>query len=309
MKNFNSDIIVSVIIRCFNEEKHIGNLLSSLKNQTLKNYEVIIVDSGSTDQTVYIAKQFSPTIVHISPDEFTFGYSLNKGCSAAKGDFFVIASAHVLPYHETWLEEMIKPFHDAKVGVTYGKQIGNHTTKFSEHQVFAQQFPDKSNYQQTTPFCNNANAAIRRTIWEQHHYDETLSGLEDVEMGKWVIENDYRLAYNANAAIIHIHEETPGKILNRYKREAIALKQIFPDSHLRITEFVSLWMSNMALDILRAAKQRKLFSCLTDIVMFRTMQYLGTYQGIHNRSPLTHEMIMRFYYPRKPQRFTKSSSS
>ncbi len=299
------NVIVSIIIRCFNEEKHIGNLLQKIQQQTLKHIEVVIVDSGSTDKTLEIAKEYSVSIVHINPEEFTFGFSLNKGCAAATGEYLVMASAHVLPVSEVWLEELIKPFQDPRIALSYGRQIGNHTTKYSEHQVFRQQFPEESNFRQTTPFCNNANAAIRRSIWEKHPYDEMLTGLEDLAMGKKVIDDGYLLAYNANAAIIHIHEESPKKILNRYKREAIALKKIFPDSHLSLTEFISLWLSNAVLDLLRAAREGKLLGNASDILMFRTMQYFGTYQGIHNRSPLTHEMIMRFYYPRKPKRFQK----
>lgn len=292
--------LVSVIIRCFNEEKHIGNLLRALQFQTVKDYEAIIVDSGSNDSTLQIAKSYAARIVTISPKNFTFGFSLNQGCAAARGAIFVIASAHVLPMHERWLEELIKPFTDSKVAIVYGRQIGNSITKFSEHQVFAQQFPETSNFRQQTPFCNNANAAIRREIWEKRNFDETLSGLEDLDMGVWVIKNGYYLAYNADAAIVHIHEETPRKIFNRYKREAIALKKILPDSHLSLWEFLWVWISNMLLDLLRSMKQRTFFRSFAEIMMFRTMQYWGMYSGIHNRSPLTHEMIMRFYYPRRP---------
>ena len=121
-------------------------------------------------------------------------------------------------------------------------------------------------------------------------------------MGSWILEKGFVLAYNAQATIIHIHEETPKKIFNRYKREAIALKNIFPDSHLSFVEFVLLWMSNVLLDLLRSLKQGKFISNIIEILVFRTMQYLGTYRGIHNRSPLTHEMIMKFYYPRKLKR-------
>lgn len=305
MNNGTQNVIVSIVIRCFNEEKHIGNLLASLQHQTLRSFETIIVDSGSTDRTLEIASAYPVTIVRIKPEEFTFGFSLNKGCAAATGEFIVMASAHVLPVHATWLEEMVRPFSDPEVMISYGKQVGNHFTKFSEHQVFAQQFPDESNFRQTTPFCNNANCAIRTSFWKKYPYDEELTGLEDLAMGKRVIDDGHLLAYNAQAAIYHIHEETPQKILNRYKREAIALKRIFPDSHLTFTEFVSLWVSNATLDILRAVQQRKFFANAGEIMMFRTMQYFGTYQGIHNRSPLTHEMMMRFYYPRKPQRFKK----
>jgi len=297
----NKNELVSIIIRCFNEEKHIGRLLDSIQKQTYDNYEIVVVDSGSTDATLNVVRNYPATIVNIKPEEFTFGFSLNKGCEAAKGKYLVMASAHVIPIDNMWLSEMVRPFADPSVGIVYGRQIGNHLTKFSEHQVFAQQFPVVSNFEQTTPFCNNANCAILRSVWEKYLYDESLTGLEDLDIGKKVIQDGKVIAYNANAAIHHLHEETPQKIFNRYKREAIALKRIFPDSHLYLLECLYLWLSNLSLDILRAIKNHKLIGNFLDIIVFRTMQYFGTYSGIHTRSQVTHEMLMRFYYPRKPQ--------
>ncbi|MGA9405708.1 MAG: glycosyltransferase [Bacteroidota bacterium] len=296
---------VSVIIRCFNEEKHIGNLLQALQEQTLRSLDVIVVDSGSTDGTLSIVNNFSARIITIKPEDFSFGYSLNEGCKVARGEFFVIASAHVIPVDETWLEELIKPLRDPAVAVAYGRQLGNYLTKFSEHQVFSQQFPKESNFKQTSPFCNNANAAIRRSVWERHHYDESLTGLEDVEMGKWVLNNGFVLAYNVTASVIHIHEETPKKIFNRYKREAIALKRIFPDSHMKLNEFLSLLARSIFSDQMRALKSGKIFRCFFEIFVFRSMQYWGTYTGINSRSELTHEMMIRFYYPRNLEKLEK----
>jgi glycosyltransferase involved in cell wall biosynthesis len=298
---------VSIIIRCYNEEKHIGNLLEKIFQQTWLHKEIIIVDSGSTDNTVSIAKKFSVTIVPITPEEFTFGYSLNQGCAVATGDFFIIASAHVIPVRNDWIEQLIKPFENSQVALVYGRQIGNDVTKFSEHQIFLKQFPPQSNYDQQIPYCNNANAAIRKQHWNEHRYNETLSGLEDIEWAKWAHEQQYRIVYNAEATIIHIHEEQPKQILNRYTREAIALKKLFPDSQMSVGKFLFLFLSNTFLDWGRALKHRVFFKNVCEIVMMRYYQYLGTYKGLKIQSPVTHEMIVTFYYPRKPAILLKNN--
>ncbi|MBM4166291.1 MAG: glycosyltransferase family 2 protein [Ignavibacteria bacterium] len=298
---------VSIIIRCYNEEKHIGNLLEKIFQQTWLNKEIIIVDSGSTDNTVEIAKKFSVTVVTITPEEFTFGYSLNQGCTVATGDFFVIASAHIIPVQSDWIEQLVKPFENSNVALVYGRQIGNEVTKFSEHQIFLKQFPAISNFNQSIPYCNNANAAIRRELWLQHKYDETLSGLEDIEWAKWAQKQQYRIAYNAEATIIHIHEEHPKQILNRYMREAVALKKIFPDSQMSFLKFLFLFLSNTFLDWGRALKHQVFLKNVCEIVMMRYYQYLGTYKGLKMQSPLTHEMIVTFYYPRKPAILLKNN--
>ena len=99
---------VSIIIRCYNEEAHIGRLLSGIEQQANKDVEVIIVDSGSTDETVSIASQYATSILTIDKENFSFGHSLNIGCEAAKGEFLVFASAHVYPLYDDWIERLIQ---------------------------------------------------------------------------------------------------------------------------------------------------------------------------------------------------------
>ncbi|HEX9838402.1 MAG TPA: glycosyltransferase, partial [Anaerolineales bacterium] len=84
----------SIVIRAFNEDKHIGRLLEGIQHQTANDVEVILVDSGSSDATVSIAESYGAKTVHIPPQEFTFGRSLNLGIQFAKSEFIVIASAH-----------------------------------------------------------------------------------------------------------------------------------------------------------------------------------------------------------------------
>jgi len=289
---------VSLIIRCFNEERHIGTLLEEVCRQTVRDPQVIVVDSGSTDGTLDIVSKFPVRLVRVSPADFTFGYSLNQGCRLATGAYLVIASAHVVPCGRDWLQRLIDPFADPRVALVYGRQVGDARTRFSEHQLLAKQYPRHSNLDQPTPFCNNANAAVRRSLWLQHPYNEELSGLEDLAWGKWAVERGHRIAYNAEAMVVHIHEETPAQIQRRHMREALALKQIFPDSHVTFWQFVALLISNVGRDMIAAMRQRRLTGAFYEILMFRAMQYWGTYRGMNYRSPLTHELITKFYYPR-----------
>ena len=97
----------SIVIRCFNEEQHIGRLLSGIIQQTIKDLEIIVVDSGSTDATLAIASRYPVQILSIRPEEFSFGRSLNIGCQAANGEFIILASAHIYPLYKDWLEQLL----------------------------------------------------------------------------------------------------------------------------------------------------------------------------------------------------------
>jgi glycosyltransferase involved in cell wall biosynthesis len=288
---------ISIIIRAYNEEEQIGRLLSGILQQSIAEFEIILVDSGSTDATVAIASRYPVKIVHISPEEFTFGRSLNLGISHAGGEILVFVSAHVYPVYTNWLALLVAPFDDPRVALTYGKQRGNAESKFSENQFFAKWYPDQSTHNQPHPFCNNANAAVRRTLWEQKPYDENLTGLEDLAWAKWAQDQNYQIAYVAEAEIIHVHRETPKKVYNRYRREAMAFKQIFPEETFTLGNFLRLWTTNTVSDLWHATRQKVLTANFRTILWFRLMQFWGTYQGYRSPGPVTHQLRNIFYYP------------
>lgn len=288
----------AIVIRSYNEEQHIGRLLAGIMEQTVQDVEIILVDSGSTDATVAIASQFPVKILHIDPDDFSFGRSLNLGCAAATKEILVLASAHVYPVYNDWLAQLLAPFADPRVGLVYGKQRGGETTQYAEHQIFAQWFGDASIRKQRHPFCNNANAAVRRARWRERPYDEDLTGLEDLDWANDLIKRGDYLAYAAEAEIIHLHDETPRRIYNRYRREAIAHKAIFPDQTFSWFDFARLAVTNVASDYYHAWHDDVLRRHLLSIPIFRLCQFWGTYRGFAQQGPITSQLKQTFYYPR-----------
>ena len=288
---------ISLVIRCYNEERHIGRLLDGIVQQTREDVEIIVVDSGSTDSTRTIACRYPIKLLSIKPEDFSFGRSLNLGCRAATGDLIVIASAHVYPTYMDWLGKLVEPFSDPQVALVYGKQRGNESTKFSEQQVLLKWFPDTSNSHQEHPFCNNANAAVRRSVWEQLEYDETLTGLEDTDWATKAMALGYKIAYVADAEIVHVHNETMKQIYNRYRREAIALKRIAPQERFNLWDFCRLFAANVIGDYGHAWRDRALWRNIPGILSFRFLQFWGTYRGFAQSGPVTSQLKRAFYYP------------
>lgn len=288
---------VSIVIRAFNEEKHLGGLLDSIQQQTVGDVEIILVDSGSTDRTLAIAARYPVKVMHIKPGDFTFGRSLNLGLGVAQGDLAVLASAHVLPLSRDWLKELLAPFSDRNVAISYGAQRGAAGSRFSESQHFLRWFPERTNLDQANAFCNNANLALRLAFWRQQPFDETLTGLEDLAWASAWRELGYKIAYVAEAGVAHLHQETAAQILNRHRREAIALKRILPSSRFNRWHFASLFVRSVASDFGAAWRQRVFFRQMGNIVSFRFMQYLGSYLGYHDPLDPSMELKKVFYYP------------
>ena len=292
---------ISVVVRALNEEEHLPHLITGLKNQSIQPDELILVDSGSTDQTVSLAEASGFTIKRLAPEDFSFGRALNLGFSTASGDIVVVLSAHVFPTHDNFLERLLEPFGDSEVAVSYGRQIGDSRTKFSEHQILRGWFPEESVWDQGHPFCNNANAAVKRSAWESLKYDESLSGLEDLEFAKRAQQRGWGLSYVSEATVVHVHEETWRKVSTRYAREAAAYKRIYPSRTLGFLHLFSLFLKNTFHDFGQARDQRVLLKNVSSIVLFRMAQFVGTWKGFRISEPESFELIQRFYYPPAPK--------
>jgi glycosyltransferase involved in cell wall biosynthesis len=287
----------SIIVRCYNEREHIGKLLYGIFEQRHDDFEVILVDSGSTDGTLEVAEQFPiEEVVYISPEEFSFGRALNMGCEAASGEFCVFASAHVYPRRVDWLDSLLEMFEE-NVALVYGKQRGNEVTKFPERRIFRRWFPEDDIERQSSPFCNNANCAIRRSVWEEFEYDESLTGLEDLDWAKRVQEANWDLSYAADAEIIHVHDESSLDVYNRYRREGIAYSRIMSEEEFGFTDFLRMFTYNTFADYLAAAREGELLDSFVEIPRFRLMQFFGTYRGFAQDRPVSDRLRRRFYYP------------
>jgi glycosyltransferase involved in cell wall biosynthesis len=287
----------SIVVRCHNEVGHLPRLFSELKRQTFRDFEVIVVDSGSDDGTLEFLSGEDVVLRHIDKARFSFGRSLNVGCASARGKFLVFISAHCYPENEYWLENLLAGFTDQKIAAVYGRQRGIEESHFSERQIFKRWFPEESVPRQDDPFSNNANCAIRKELWEEFPYDEELTGLEDVAWAQSVMRHGWWVSYRADASVIHVHNETPSQVRNRYRREAITFQKVFPNEHFNSWDFVRLSLRNIWTDWVAATRQGSIMSNLWPIVRFRVSQFAGTYQGFHMRRPPSSDLKRRFYYP------------
>lgn len=293
----NATPTTAAVIRAYNEGEHIGRLLHGLSQQTVPVDELIVVDSGSQDDTTAIAERYGATVVRIDKSEFSFGRSLNRGCEAAKADVLLILSAHVYPVYDTFVEKMLGPFVDSSTGIAYGRQVGDHRTKFSESRIMLQWFPEESIWDQGHPFSNNANSAVRRETWGKLRYDEDLTGLEDLEFAARAIDAGERVAYVAEAPVVHVHEEPWSIVRNRYRREAIAYKKIMDRKPMPALEAIRLAVTNTMSDYVHAGRKRALLPNFFSIPAFRAAQFIGAWEGFKDPEDPGTTLLKRFYYP------------
>lgn len=290
----------SIVIRTLNEGRYLDAVLKSVANQDYPApcREVVIVDSGSTDDSLAIAERHGCKIVHIKREEFSFGRSLNVGCDAAQGEYLIFISGHCVPTDPNWLWSLVLPFRDEAVAVTYGRQQGGPETKFSEHCLFEKYFPPTGNGEHQAPFfCNNANSAFRRSAWAKVRFDESLTGLEDMHLARKLWETGGRVAYVPEASVYHYHHERWAQVKRRYEREAIALQKIMPEIHLHWHDALRYFWAGVLGDASKALAQKRFWRCIGEIVLFRYCQFAGAWKGNHTHRRLSLREKDKYFYP------------
>lgn len=209
--------IASIIIRAKNEGRFLAETLDALFSQQEKDHEVILVDSGSTDDTVVIAERYHLQVIRIRPEEFTYGYALNLGMRAASGEFLISLSAHSLPVNDRWLDGAIAGFSDSSVAGVYGRQLPRPDA--SPADIFGMKISGvmstKPNRLTSGMGFSNANGAVRRAVWQKLPFDERLSGAEDLAWARTAHRHGYAVAYQPKMAVYHSHRESVPKLLRR----------------------------------------------------------------------------------------------
>jgi len=275
----------SIIIRTFNEVLFLRDLLEGIGAQTYQDYQIIVVDSGSFDGTVDIAREFNVQLVEISGRDFTFGFSLNKGIEVSNGRFIVLVSAHTTPVDTEWLGTLVEPLRDPNVAMTYGRQVGEARSKFSERQDLRRTFGDQR--QVIRPpnfFANNANSAAQKDLWNQHRFDEGLPGLEDAAWAKHWMDLGYQVVYEPAAGVHHIHTETWPQVEHRYFREALAAHAIGVRGRSHVLSEIAGEGWHFLADVGLALFKERSPGLLLEIARFRWAKGRGTARGLFDHS-------------------------
>lgn len=216
---------VSIIILTKNAGDGFSETLSAVYTQGYPGkFEVIIIDSGSTDETITIAKRNPTRIVNIKPEDFGHGKTRNLGAKLASGEYLVFLTQDAIPTTDKWLSSLIRNFGDPKVAGIYGRQIPKKNTKPMEQFFLNTKYPSEHLVKQLQEnktdmdiiFFSDVNSALRRAVWEKYPFDDGVIAGEDQEWSKKVLRKGYKIVYDPEAAVYHSHNYTLKAVFQRY---------------------------------------------------------------------------------------------
>nr|MDO8081177.1 glycosyltransferase family 2 protein [Candidatus Freyarchaeota archaeon] len=226
MKNAHS---VSVIILT----KNAGDIFDALLNRIFKQefsgeFEVLVIDSGSRDNTLTIAKNYPVRIYTIKPEEFQRGKTRNLGGNLAKNNIIVYISQDAIPIDRRWLEELVMPLKDEKIVAVYGRQIAHKNANLMEkffYKFFYPKVPrtittksieqNLEDFYLSNAFISNVNAAMKKSIWTKIKFDESIAFSIDKKWAIDVLKAGYNISYAPDACVYHSHNYS---LISAFKR-------------------------------------------------------------------------------------------
>lgn len=190
----------------------------------IDEFEVIVIDSGSNDNTIRIAEKYSAKIIRIKPEYFGHGKTRNFAAKLAKGKYLVFTTQDAIPATDDWLSHLISAFDDPDIVGVYGRQIPKKDTKPMERFFLGVRYPTDKKVKQITRgatdvdtiFFSNVNSAILREIWIQQPYSSEMIVSEDIEWAKRMLCKGYKIAYEPRAAVYHSHDLNLKMVFKKY---------------------------------------------------------------------------------------------
>lgn len=234
----NSDTFsVSVVIPALNAEQYLPQLLDAIASQkpTPPN-EIILVDSGSSDNTVAVASRH-PLVKIVKITDFSHGRSRNLGAKTATGDIIVLLTQDALPKDNSWLNALLAPFADSNVAAAYSRQVPRENAPPTERFFLNHHFPPGESIRRekhgnnpltlAEVFFSNVSAAIRKETLTRYPFDETLIMSEDQQFARDVVNAGYAIVYEPESVVIHSHKYSLATAFRRYFDSVYSLTIIF----------------------------------------------------------------------------------
>jgi len=220
--------VVSVVIPTFNAERYLDAQLRALQAQSIRDLDILVIDSSSSDGTLNIAKRHAIQTATIPKGDFDHGGTRTlAGKTRSMGDILVYLTQDALPCDEKGIETLIRPLlADQQCGAAFGRQIPyQNATPFAQHlrlfnyppQSYIRTFADRTALGIRAAFCSNSFAAYRRDALEAvGWFAENLILAEDMHTCARMLMKGYNLRYVAEAVVCHSHNYTLAQEFKRY---------------------------------------------------------------------------------------------
>ena len=205
-------------------------LAAVFAQETSRSFEVIALDSGSTDGTLEALTQWPVRVIAVDRDHFDWGRLRHRLFSESRGKVVINLSQDAVPAADNWLERLVAPLEDDGVGVSCGSSIPD------PDRAYPQFAWERNGYFYFTREIRKfvarhgkglsfANTAVRRSVWEALGIDPQATG-EDFGFQMKLRAAGVDIAFPEDAPVLHHHHYTLRGLYRRCRNEGLALRQM-----------------------------------------------------------------------------------
>jgi len=207
---------VAVIIPTLNGGETFLRVLAGLRGQSLTPQTVLVIDSGSVDDTVPRALMAGARVHRIKAEAFNHGATRELGRRLLKADAYLFMTQDALPAHAHLLENLVKPLAaEPDIGLAYARQLPREGASPLEALNRRFNYPaasqlkrraDRGRLGVKTVFCSNTCAAYRSAALEAVGGFAPVIMCEDQHVAARMLEAGYSIYYAADALVFHSHD-------------------------------------------------------------------------------------------------------
>lgn len=253
---------VSIIIRSYNEGWALKDTLPAVRAQDYPHWELIVIDSGSTDGSVDLIRKATPEhFVQIASTDYNPSRVMNHGMRLARSEFGIFLNADATPQGPNWLAPLAQALQDESTAAVFGRQIPRPNCQAVFAHDYERCFGAERDSASWEHFFSMVSSGLRKDIWSRRGFLEKMQYSEDDEYTRWCRAHGYRVVYCPESVVMHSHNYTPQQAFKRSFGEAKALAAVWNHSPGAVNwpRTVLLgWINDMRRDLTFCARRNRL---------------------------------------------------
>lgn len=221
-----SDPLISIVMRSYNEAWALTETLPALAAQEYQPFELIVIDSGSTDGSQELIRAANPAhFIQITPQEYNPSRVMNHGMRLAKSDRVLFLNADATPQGSNWLRPLAEALLDPKVAACFSRQVPRPDCEAVFACDYDRCFGPQRESATWDHFFSMVSSGLRKDVWAIRGFREDLQYAEDDEYTRWCKSRGYEIRYVPASIAMHSHNYTPAQARKRAHGDARAFAQ------------------------------------------------------------------------------------
>lgn len=215
---------ISIVVPVKNGDRFLHEVLTSIFDQMCDpSFEVILIDSGSKDRSLEIARRFPVRLIEIAPENFNHGETRNLALKVSEPDtrLIVFLSQDATPFNRDWLRNLILPFDEDELvagvfsrhiprpgaSIPTVRQLVEGTQSGGVSRVVKQMPASLEEYLKNITYYiwfSNTSSAVRKSVFEVHPF-KRVDFAEDAVWADEVLRAGYKIVYEPSSVVVHSH--------------------------------------------------------------------------------------------------------